>query len=397
MICKTGFMILAITGILAVIIGCAPEARKVGGYKDDPGAHYKQGMKYWDDARYQPAEEEFNFAKSLDPKYAPAYSGLALITAKKAQDVTDSMNRNNGFKEALELADKAQSLNPRLPLVFVAKAYVITLKYEGNLTGNWLNDVENEYSKAINLDPDNSESIYRRGVCHMKAYEFTKAGDDFQKVLDLNREFVIKAKVQWELIQIIERTPPGTDAGKKIAITENISRADVAALFVSELQIDKILAKKTPRTSDSGLIKVLPVSQETEAINIEPAPIITDISSHWAKRSINTIVVFNIRGQEPYPDNTFHPDHLVNRGEFALSIEDALIAITGDKSLATKYISNESKFFDVNPAHPSYNAICNAVDKGLFSLDSTGAFGVEKMVSGPEALEIIGKLKALGK
>jgi tetratricopeptide (TPR) repeat protein len=396
MICKTGFMILTITCILTVMNGCTPWARKVGEYKDDPGAHYRQGMKYWDDARYQPAEEEFNFAKSLDPKYAPVYSGLALTTAKKAQDATDSVDRDNRFKEALKLANKAQSLNPRLPLVFVAKAYVITMKHEGNLTGSWLNDVEIEYSKAINLDHDNSESIYRRGICHKKAYEFKKAGDDFQKVLDINRDFVIKAKAQWELIQIIERAPPSTDAGKKVAIAENISRADVAALFVSELQIDKIFTRRTPTIYDSEQ-KVLPVSQKTEVVNIEPAPIITDISTHWAKRSINTIVVFNIRGLEPYPDNTFHPDHLVNRGEFALSIEDALIAITGDKSLATKYISNESKFFDVNPAHPSYNAICNAVDKGLFSLDSTGAFGVEKMVSGPEALEIIWKLKAMGK
>lgn len=247
MMCKTGFMIFTITAVFAVMIGCAPEARKVGGYRDDPATHYKQGMKYWDDARYQPAEEEFNFAKSLDPKYAPVYSGLALTTAKKAQDVIDSVTRDKGFKEALKLAEKAQLLNPKLPLVFVAKAYVITLINEGKLTGKWLNEVEAEYSKAIKLDPENAESIYRRGLCYKKAYEFAKAANDFRKVLDLNREFVKKAKAQWELIQIIEHAAPCTDAGKKIAIAENISRADVAALFVSELQIDKLLTKKPPQ------------------------------------------------------------------------------------------------------------------------------------------------------
>lgn len=389
-------MILAITAVCAVILDCASEARMTGGYKDDPAAHYKQGMKYWDDTRYLPAEEEFNFAKSLDPKYAPAYSGLALTTAKKAEDTTDSANRDNSFKDALKLADRAQVLNSKLPLVFVAKAYVIALKNEGKLKGNWLNDVETEYSKAIKLDPENAESIYRRGTCYKKAYEFTKAANDFRKVLELNGEFVKKAKAQLELIQIIERAAPETDAGKKIALVENISRADVAALFVSELQIDKLLTKKSPIHTDTNM-KVLTVSQEISLDNIALVPVMTDIYSHWAKHLIGNIIVLNIRGQEPYPDNTFHPNQLVNRGEFALSIEDALIAITGDRSLATKYISNESKFADVNPAHPSYNAICNVVEKGFFCVDSSGAFGVENPVSGPEALEIIRKLKNLSK
>jgi Tfp pilus assembly protein PilF len=392
---KTCFIIFTITAVLTVMTGCIPGAHRAGEYKDNPAEHFKQGMKYWDETRYQPAEEEFNFARSLDPKFAPAYSGLALTMAKKAQDDTIQESSDNGFKEALKLADRAQTLNSKIPLVFVAKAYVITLKNEGKPTNDWLNDIEIEYSKAIKLDPENAESIYRRGVCHLKAYEFLKAENDFQRVIDLNKEFTTKAKEQWEQIQIIKRAAPATNAGKRIALVEKISRADVAALFVSELQIDKLLTKNTTKNDTNS--KIQKISQEMPIVNIDPVPIITDIYSHWAKYSINTIITYNIRGQEQYPDNTFHPDQLVNRGEFALSIEDVLIAMTGDRSLATKYISSESKFFDVNPAHPSYNAICNAVDKGIFSVDTNGAVGVENPVSGPEALMIIGKLKQLWK
>ena len=54
---------------------------------------------------------------------------------------------------------------------------------------------------------------------------------------------------------------------------------------------------------------------------------ITDIDKHWAKNFIMDIVDLKIRGLEPYPDHTFHPQELVNRGEFAMMVEDAIIAI----------------------------------------------------------------------
>jgi len=127
------------------------------------------------------------------------------------------------------------------------------------------------------------------------------------------------------------------------------------------------------------------------------AKAITDIDNHWAKNFITDIADLNIRGLEPYPDHTFHPQELVNRGEFAMMVEDAIIAILGDQSLATKHIGTESRFPDVNSSHPSYNAICNAVDKNVLDAEMNGEFGLDKSVSGPDALLAIRKLKDLNK
>jgi hypothetical protein len=80
-----------------------------------------------------------------------------------------------------------------------------------------------------------------------------------------------------------------------------------------------------------------------------------------------------------------------------MMVEDCLIAITGNKSLATQYIGTPSRFSDVNASHPSYNAICNAVDKNIMDASINGEFGPEKSVSGPEALLVIRKLKELKK
>jgi hypothetical protein len=381
---------------LMLCAGCA-RTRKAGGHMDTPETHYKQGMKYWDAGEYAKAEEEFNLARSLDNKFAPAYSGLALTTAKKAQNAADTDAEKKGFKEANELADKAQGLNDKIPEVFIAKALVLTMQHEGKEEPKkWLSKVEDQYDKALKADPDNSEAYYRRGYCYKKAYEFTKAANDFRKVLDLKKDYTVEANKEWELVQKIERAAPGTDVGRKIALVEKISRADIAALFVSEMEIDKLVKKRRPKTYDTGF-QAPGDSREFKAEEVTAAAAITDIGGHWAKNFITDITDLNIRGLEPYPDHTFHPDDLVNRGEYAIMVEDIIIAILGDETLATKHIGTESRFPDVNPSHPAYNAICNAVDKNVMDAEMNGEFKPTDSVSGPDALLIIRALKDLNK
>jgi tetratricopeptide (TPR) repeat protein len=385
-------------GAAALLTGCGVKARKAGGYMDTPETHYHQGMKYWNQGQYQQAEEEFNLAKSLDRKYAPAVAGLALTTANKALSASDTKAEEKGFKEAQDLADQAQSLNNKIPEVFIAKALVLTMKHEGrDPPKKWLEDVEKQYEKAIKIAPQDPEIYYCRGACYKKAFEFSKASADFKKVLEINKEFTTEANEQWELVQKIERAAPGTEVGKRIALVEKISRADIAALFVSELGIDKLVKKRRPLVSNTAFES--PADQRALQVDtLKSMAKVTDINGHWAKNFILDIVDLSIRGLEPYPDHTFHPGDLVNRGEYAMMVEDVIIAILGDQSLATKNIGDaKSRFPDVNPSHPAYNAICNAVDKNIMDAEMNGAFGPEKSVSGPDALLVIRKVKELNK
>ncbi len=380
----------------AYLVGCGPKARKAEGYMDDPPTHCKQGMKYWDAGEYAKAEEEFNHARDLDPKYAPAYAGLALVTAHKAMTAKTTDETEELFDEANELADKAQGLDDKIPVVYIAKALVLTMEHEGEPAEEWLDDVEKQYTKALEIDPENAEAYFRRGYCYKKAYQFSKAADDFRKVLDLNKEFTQQADKEWELVQKIERAAPGTDVGKKIALVEKISRADVAALYVSELKIDKLVDKKREKTYDTEF-EAPDDPREMKTEEVVKAAKVTDIDGHWAKNFIMDMVDLRIRGLEPYPDHTFHPQELINRGEFAMMVEDALIVIMGDESLATKHIGTESRFPDVNPSHPAYNAVCNAVDRDILDAQMNGEFGLDQPVSGPDALLAIRKLKDLNK
>ncbi len=297
---RHGAGLIALFVLGALFVGCGPKARKAEGYMDDPPTHYKQGMKYWDAGEFAKAEEEFNHAKALDPKYAPAYAGLALITAQKAKTAATVEETEELFDKAIELADKAQGLDSEIPEVFIAKAIVLTMDNEGVPAKEWLDDVEDEYTKALKIDPANAEAYFRRGYCYKKAYEFSKAAADFRKVLDLNKEFTQQADKEWELVQKIERAAPGTEVGKKIALVDKISRADVAALYVSELGIDKLMNKKRQKVYDTEFAAPDDPREMTADSVVKKAKV-TDIDSHWAKNFIMDIVDLSIRGLEPYP------------------------------------------------------------------------------------------------
>ena len=98
---------------------------------------------------------------------------------------------------------------------------------------------------------------------------------------------------------------------------------------------------------------------------ITPAAAVTDMKGHWAENFVNDVLALQMRGLEPYPNHTFKPDQLITRSEYAFMVEDILIAILGDQSLATKYVgSSPSRFPNVNVSSPYYNAICNMVTRG---------------------------------
>ena len=80
---------------------------------------------------------------------------------------------------------------------------------------------------------------------------------------------------------------------------------------------------------------------------------------------------WNIRGLEPLFDPQtraplFKPEAPVARKELAIVLEDVLITLTGDERLASAFIGQErSAFPDVQPTAPWYNAVVNAVTRGL--------------------------------
>lgn len=365
--------VLLLFVFIIALAGCGPKAIKEESVLDTPENHFSRGMRELDKANLTGAMAEFERAKALNPDYAEAYSGMALVYAEQGD-----------FKNAHDFADKGVGKNDKSVDVFIIKGRVITKERKGD---DWYKDAVKQFDKAIKINPNSGKAHYYKGVAYKEAYEFKLAAASFRDVIELKADFATEANSQWELVQKIERAAPGTKVGAKIALIDKIDRADLAVLMMEELKLMELLEKKRPKTYDTGF-KTPDDPTKMDVNKRQEMAAVTDIENHWAKSWIKEIV--SVQGMDVFPDRTFHPDEKITRANYAKLMENVLIMATGDESLATKYIGEPSRFPDVNATHFAYNAICLMVDRGIMNAEKlTGEFRMNDTISGADALLII--------
>jgi hypothetical protein len=226
-------------------------------------------------------------------------------------------------------------------------------------------------------------------LAYKAGLDFNMAGQMFTKVLELKSEYVAEADIQWNFLQKVQRAMPGTTTGKQIALVERLTRADAAALFMEELKIDVLYKKRTPKTFDTSF-------KDPEKAAAKPVKITAkDIADHPLRTDIEGILQLGVSGLENYPDGNFHPAELVTRAAYAMMLLDILIKVTGDNSLATKFIGTTSPFPDLRSDLPYFNAIMAVTSRGIMEAKdmTTGEFAALSPVAGVDALLIIRKFK----
>lgn len=384
------FVMLALLAVGFMVLSCAPKTAKPVGEMDTPEHHFNTGMKLLGQERYDEAQTEFARAMELSPRFSRAYAGVALVKAYQN-------DFNAAFKqlgEAWNLAKKnEEKLFVHIAYIRVntlSKAACIKIGTDCEGDTSWLDKCIEEYEKAVIIDPKASAAHYYMGLAYKTALSFPKAGEMFAKVMEIKGDLTAEAETQWKLVQDIQRAMPGTTTGKKIALVEKITRADAAALFMEEMKIDVLYKKRTPRTFDTSF-----KDPEKAAMEGRKPATANDIAVHPLRVDIEGILQLGVRGLENYPDGNFHPLDFVNRAAYALMIEDILIKITGDNSLATKYIGSTSPFPDLRSDLPYFNAAMVVTSRGIMQAKTiaTGEFAPHDPVSGVEALLIIKKFK----
>jgi tetratricopeptide (TPR) repeat protein len=374
----TVFCILFAFGVM--ITSCAKPPRKPEAALDTPEHHVFSGNKLLEKGDYAGAQREFELAIQLDKKYSPAYVGMGLVFAYQ-----------KNFEKAYENMKKAKSLAQKPDDKVNAHVGMIRL-YSLERKEKWINKAEDEFEDAIKINPKSSAAFFYMGKAYKFAFHFDKAGEMFKKVLDINDKYLVEADNEWKVVQKIQRAAPGSLIGKKIALIEEITRADVAALFVQELLLEKLYEKRTPKRFDTSF--QAPV-KKFEADRIVKAEAATDVQNHVLRTDIETIMRLGVRGLEPSPDHKFFPNEKITRAAYALMIEDILIKVSGDEKLATKFIGSKSPFPDLRNDLPYFNAVMVMTSRGVMEAKdlSTGEFAPMGTVSGADALLIIRKLK----
>lgn len=382
MLCQTRigkvFAIFMLFAAVMLIASCGPKARVATSQLDTPEHHTYTGLKLLGEEKYADAQREFELAIQLDAKYSKGYTGIGLVKIYTGD-----------FNAALDYLKKGwNKANTDEDRVFV---YVSRIRYytQSKIEKKWLKLAKNQFDDVIKLDPRHAPAYYFMGLAYKAGLDFNMAGQMFTKVLELKSEYVAEADIQWNFLQKVQRAMPGTTTGKQIALVERLTRADAAALFMEELKIDVLYKKRTPKTFDTSF-------KDPEKAAAKPVKITAkDIADHPLRTDIEGILQLGVRGLENYPDGNFHPGELVTRAAYAMILEDILIKVTGDNSLATKFIGATSPFPDLRADLPYFNAIMVVTSHGIMEAKdmTTGEFAPLSPVAGVDALLIIRKLK----
>ncbi|MBF0194801.1 MAG: S-layer homology domain-containing protein [Magnetococcales bacterium] len=371
-----------------VISGCETLPKEGAGVMENAIQHYALGMELLEDGKMQQADKKFDMSLGLKSTYAPAMMGKSLIIAHKAVAQEQEAHRKVDEKAALKWLSKADKNSKSDEDRFNYHVSAIRV-YTVLQSKHWLKKSTVHYKFAIdadNLNPNglpfykNSYSAdYYMAIAEYEN-DFRRAEPLLQKIVGSSSagKWVKKANKLYEKVQKISRAASYhtlSGVALKIAVLDAVSRGDVAALLVSELELDKLFA---------GRIRVK--SQEKEA-EFVPA----DMLNHPFRQEVATVMKWNIRGLAPIYDETtranlFKPNLNVNRKELALMLEDVLVRITDQDSIATQNIGHNSPFPDVDKSVAWFNAAMTMTTRGLMKAELSGEFRPDDPVTGADLL-----------
>ncbi len=363
-----GLLLLALP-LALYLNGCSQKPKSA---VDTPEYHYRAGMRAFDDGNYDQALKSFQRSVDLSKKFALGYAGLGLTYAAQKNEKDARINigiaeqKANGDPDAYALAGRGW----------------VEMR---DMEARWFNYAEHDCNRALKKDPKNESALYYLGLANLYNYNFAEAENNFRKVVDMKGDFSGKADDKWKMSQKIVRAMPGTDVGKKVALQDKITRADLAVLFMEELKVAEIFDKKA--AANPGFM----TPAQMKAMNQSFTPV--DVAGHWAEVWIDDAVKYGV--MDVYPDGLFHPNETVTRAGYAMAVQRMLVAATGDNSLETRYVGETpSRFSDVSSTVPAYNAMALCAERGIMQADViTGRFNPTGVVSGADALLIIRTLQ----
>jgi tetratricopeptide (TPR) repeat protein len=380
---RTPLYVLAVVALVLGLSACADKGRKAVGIMDSPEHHYNSGMKFVDEGELDKAMNEFNTALELRPEYGPGMAGKGLVMAMK------------GDKEGLELIDdgrgEAEGDKEELQCIIPEmRAYIALARQEIIDREDMVDDCESAFDDGKDIDEQNQELYYWMGEAYLQGLDFPKSQMMFAEAKSIGGPFDRKVEERWEFLQKAVRAAPVSMVGKRIALVDELTRADMAGLLVEELDVKRFYEEVDAQPEGFKAPKGTQMTMEDLYQKLGTQ----DVANHPLRGDIEQVIELGVEGLQPYPDHTFRPNEPMTKAEIALLYQGIIIRATGDASLATEYIGDTSRISDVSSDNYVFNAAMLCISKGLLNLDMrTNRFHPHDYVTGVDALLSIQRLK----
>lgn len=363
------FLIAA--AVIVMISGCGKDALIKQTVADTPENNYAQGKDFLADEDLSSARASFERAVGLDAKFAPGYEGLALVSLAEGS-----------LKDADKMARKSLSLDIKAPAGHVAYGRVLAAKGD-------LRAAHSKFRRAQKLDPKYLDSYFYQGQAYEDQGLYDEAESSYKKCQDIDRTYS-RALKAWEKLQVTRRASAGMGPEyRKIARLPVISRADLSALLINELKLEKHIKRPKMKEKGPGFETPGQASRSKKS----GAAMYSDLADSWARGFIQRII--NLGIMEGYPDGTFRPTEEVTKGEFAMILTRVMVSAFGDEKLETQFVGQSSPYSDISDSSPVLNSVLITSSRSILKANMDGTFGVGDAVAGNEAIIALKKLESI--
>lgn len=371
---------------LGVLSACTSTRESVG-VMDSPEHHALRGNNLIDENRWAEALGAFNQGLSLNPKSVENLSGKAVVLAHDASVSTNSKNREKLASEARDLAESAKSKAEGKDQERLAHQTLMRVYGYIQTPENWLKRVEDHFQEALEAAPpqgDPTTHLYMARA-YRAAFALDKAQAQYTKVLSMNGAKTAEADRELEMVQKVMRAQPGSRVGKQVAFMESLTRGDLAALFVEELNLGALYSRNAQQDNSFRAPGQKDPSDRKA----------TDLDNHPLASDIQEVLRLGVNGLTLDGSGKYYPNEKITRAEFAVMVEDVLVRVTGETKLKTKFIGSESAFPDVRADAPYFNAVQTVVSRKLMEVKNSvrGQFAPGESMAGVDALLVIRALK----
>jgi tetratricopeptide (TPR) repeat protein len=316
--------------------------------------------------RREEALSAFEMALEADPGLAVVSRRVEVLRFRTLQAVVDSAKRaadEGHLDQAAEAYARAIALSPDSP--YLRRELADVDRARGRLDAALAHARE-----AVVLDADDARSLVTFAEVQVARGAFDEAVDALDRAVALDPDPGIERRLEEvRAMSELARMPPEYRA---IHLAPTVTRGDLAALI------------------GTRLAPLLPASSQREGV------FITDTRDHWAASWILAVASAGI--MEVYPNYTFQPLSMVDRGELAAVVSRVLSIVARQQSAGSgQWQSASYVFADLAPDHLSYPAAAVAVTAGVMPVLDGQMFQLTRIVTGAEAVGAIERLQELAR
>lgn len=347
---------------------------------DTTSTHYQRGLQAFADGDLWTAQAQFERVLALDKDDARGWVGSALVSSRQGsffrarQQIEQAVHRDGDFADA----------HVALGRIVVEEGLA-----KDRATQDWLEEAQRAFAEAKRLSPDSPEADFHLAAAFTAAGQLAPAVSAYQRVIALNSGPLVQTAMrQAERLQTIQRASPGTRLGVRIAMQEQLNRAELAVLLLEEMRLAELVAQRQILRAPS----FQPPGQA--AADAPAAKQDLPISVAWARPWIEQAASLGVAGLEPLPDGSYAAQETVTRADLARVVGGILTLLSAGDLSTTQYVGQTSRFADVQADHFTYGAIALSVDRGIMRPDPvSGLFRPNDPVPGSDALLIIRQLQ----